>query len=442
MILFLLISTITIYVTCAFIIFRRIKSYCAADIGFIFLSLCFLYTVTPAFVFAFLDVSSVPGWPWAELNSLNLTESSITDHLWRHNFFIVVFTIFYVLSRGRVSINLFAKNIQTLDNYIGSKDVIFLSLIYIFSSLLAQNIIGNLDSYVDKYLVRDTLGQNDKIVLAIVNRLASGTKFILILAIAFLPIKRWIKLFGLFMLILITVLQSSGARIDIYFVFVGSGVAYVLIIKQIKLRFVFLVAAFGMIASMFIEIFRFYDFDFSMTLNHIETYGIKPMGELGAVFFTGAHLYSLSEFDQLPRIDWRMFFYEFISLFVTNSNTEFNPQYWYWNTFYPEYLVPPQTNGPIADSALWGMGIIDLGFRAAFIGGIFGFLAKKLFVYKPSFYWFVIYVFFCSTCIMNLKYGVFWQLNPLVKTILPILGLLYFYRYLSRGLRGSNNIRI
>lgn len=411
----------------AWVLQRRTAGYCLADLGFLFLSLGFLYTAAPAVTILFLDIGDVPGWPWIELNRLAPTEDAIAEHLWRHNMFLGVFLIAYVLTSAKVNAVSFRQGVEDLGKVVGWRDFSVFGIIYVVSTVVSVALMGNIEVYVDKYLAIESLGQSEKIIVSLTNRVAAGIQYFMIVACALLPVGIVFKVIIFSILLIIQLLISNGSRVELLFLILGSGVVFTLFVHQIKLRHAFFAGCFAMAFFGFVEVFRYYNFDLTDTLIHFEQFGIKPMGELGAVFFTGFHLYSLSEVGQLPSRDSAIFFFDVLSLFLPNSDVEFSPQHWYWREFYSNDLVPPQTNGPIADSALWG-GIGDLAIRACLIGVLFGRLASYFFKRQPSFVLAVIYTFYCATSVMTLKYGVLWQLNPLVKTMLPLLVAYFVYQ--------------
>ena len=145
-----------------------------------------------------------------------------------------------------------------------------------------------------------------------------------------------------------------------------------------------------------------------------------PAAELGAVFVPGFHLYSERSAGTLPPVPWQMFFNDFISTLPLVDQTRWNPMFWYARNYFPDAVVPPLTLGPIAMSALWGgeIGLAILGF----INGIlFAFLMRWFVREGGKWQVMTVYVFCYSTCIMCLKYSIFYHLTPLVKIILPLL---------------------
>jgi hypothetical protein len=183
-----------------------------------------------------------------------------------------------------------------------------------------------------------------------------------------------------------------------------------------------------------LEILREVRFNLNDAFDLLLASGVQPASEFGAVFLTGFHLYSERASGSMPPVEWPMFFSDFVSLVMPNSFVRFNPQYWYAEQYFPSAPVPPQTNGPIADSAIWG-GEADLIIRAVLNGLMFAWLTNLFFDKKHDWRVACIYVFCYSTCIMTLKYSIFYHLNPVIKTILPgILGVMILKAFV-RGRR-------
>ncbi len=177
--------------------------------------------------------------------------------------------------------------------------------------------------------------------------------------------------------------------------------------------------ALGLVFSV-IEMVRSADLDFSTFKETISQEQGMPAGELGAVYVTGFHLYSERSQGTLPPIEWQAFFNDFISLVPLVDQTKWHPMYWYARNYFPDAVVPPLTLGPIAESALWG-GEIDLIIRGFINGTLFAFLMRWFAREGGKWQVMTIYIFCYSTCIMCLKYSIFYHLAPLVKVILPLL---------------------
>ncbi len=430
-----LLGSILIYVLGVVKLHLKTKNYCVADIGFLFLTLGFCYTAAPALTFLFLDLGSVAGWPWMELSRLDPGEGDLAVHIWRHNLFLGVFIATYLFVRGGVEVTSFERSILELRQFVRWGDLFMLASVVCISTIISKSFLGDVDVYVDKYLASAGLGHIEKLIWATFNRVAAGAQYLMIVVLALVPMRKLPKALVFFLLLIVQLLISTGSRIEVFFLILASGVVFEIFVQKVELKYLVIGGFFSLLLMWFLEVFRFYNFDLALTLEHFYTFGIQPVAELGSVFFTGFHLYSLAESNQLPLVNNNIFYYDVLSLFFSNSDLEFSPQYWYWQNFYPDSLVPPQTNGPIADSAIWGMGVLDLAIRACIIGCVFGWVARNFFNRQPSMIWTVVYVFYCATCVMNLKYGVLWQLNPLVKTMLPTLIVFGLYR-LFLGVRG------
>jgi hypothetical protein len=128
-----------------------------------------------------------------------------------------------------------------------------------------------------------------------------------------------------------------------------------------------------------------------------------------------------------------MFFNDLISLVTFGDFVDWNPMNWYAKNYYPDSIVPPFTLGPISDSAIWG-GEIDLFIRGL-LNGIFFALIVRWFIRCHNRWWgATIYAYFYATCIMTLKYSIFFHFNPLVKNIIPAMLVIIFTRLIVKSL--------
>lgn len=125
-----------------------------------------------------------------------------------------------------------------------------------------------------------------------------------------------------------------------------------------------------------------------------------------------------------------MFFNDFITLVTPNDFTDWNPQFWYAKAYFPDAVVPPETMGPIAESAIWG-GEWDLLLRSLINGAFFAYIVRWFIRRRDKWWGIAVYVFCYATCILTLKYSVFHHLNPLFKTFLPTILLVEGFRRLG-----------
>ena len=180
-----------------------------------------------------------------------------------------------------------------------------------------------------------------------------------------------------------------------------------------------------------VEFYRGANFDMDSALRDFSDKGLKIASEFGAVYYTSFHLYFERLYGTMPMVDWRMLINDFFTIIPFYEHTEFNSQYWYARIFFPDASVPPQTMGPIAESAIWG-GEIDLALRGLFTGIGFGWFARWALKSREQLFANVSYVFLFGTSVMVLKYSLIYQFSQMLRTLIPALLLLFIVVKLKR----------
>jgi hypothetical protein len=404
------------------------------EIGFIYLAFAVAYTVFPAYGFLTLDSLS-SGEGFQNLALLGPDQSELGLHLWRHVLFIASIGCGYLIFRGKR-----APKFNSLRNFGYAEQPIIrlLFVIILFSVIALWGLSAPVTTYIDDYTRYDNLSWIGRRVVTIFTVLKTGGTFVLLTAM-FGDYRRYRVYIWSFVLLraVYEVQNSLGSRIDAFVILVAAAALYHYCVKRITLKKGFLVMlAFGLVFSV-IEVARASDFDFSAFEESISQKQGIPAGELGAVYSTGFHLYSERSKGTLPPIEWQVFFNDFISMVPLVDQTKWHPMYWYAKNYFPDALVPPQTLGPIAESALWG-GEIDLLVRGLVNGTLFAFLMRWFAREGGKWQVMTIYVFCYSTCVMSLKYSVFYHLTPLVKIILP---LLLIVSVLAKDIQRSTKLR-
>ena len=184
-----------------------------------------------------------------------------------------------------------------------------------------------------------------------------------------------------------------------------------------------------------VEFYRGANFDIDYALQDFSEKGLKIATEFGAVYYTSFHLYFERLQGTMPLADWRMLINDFFTIVPFYEHTEFNSQYWYAGIFFPDSVVPPQTMGPIADSAIWG-GEIDLGLRGLFTGLGYGWFTRWALRSRDRLFANVAYVFLFATSVMALKYSLAYQISQMLRTLIPAV-LLVFLLVSARLARGK-----
>jgi hypothetical protein len=394
----------------------QIQNNVFGEIGFVYVAFAVAYTVFPAYGFLTLESLS-SGNGLQVLALLSPDPAQLGLHLWRHVLFIVAVASGYLLFRGRQSPKF--SSFDTLGD--AEKPIIrYLFVGMIVSIVVLWCLSAPVNEYIDNYTRYDNLSWPVRRLVTSCSVLKIGGTFVL-LTIMFRNYKRYRLYIWAFVLLRIVeeVQSSSGARIYAFMTLVAAALLYHYCVKQVTLAKGLLVTlALGLVFSA-VEIARFTDINPAMEENTLEGRGM-PAGELAAVFVPGFHLYAERASGTLPPVPWPVFFNDFISLIPLVDQTKWNPMYWYAENYFPDAVVPPQTMGPIALSALWG-GEICL-FVEGFINGMFFAFLMRWFA-RDGGRWRVmtIYVFCYSSCIMCLKYSIFWHLVPLEKTVLPLV---------------------
>ena len=387
------------------------------EIGFIYLAFAVAYTVFPAYGFLTLDSLS-SGVGFQELAVLAPDQGQLGLQLWRQVLFIAAIAVGYLYFRGRRAPKF--DSLKNLEN--AGKPVIRILLVAMVLSAIGLWILSApVDTYVDNYTRYDNLSWFARRIVTICDVLKTGGTFVL-LTILFRDYKRYRFYIWTFVLLraVYEIEFSLGSRIDAFIILVAALVLYHYAVKKITLSRGLLAAlACGLIFSI-IETVRFAGFDFSVLKEtEIQARGM-PAAELGAIFVPGYHLYSERGARTLPPVPWQVFFNDFISLVPLVDQTKWHPMYWYARNYFPDAVVPPLTLGPIAESALWG-GEIGLAVRGLINGALFAFLVRWFARDGRKWQVMTVYVFCYSTCIMCLKYSIFYHLPQLEKVILPVL---------------------
>ncbi|MGE5112794.1 MAG: hypothetical protein ACM3JB_18165 [Acidobacteriaceae bacterium] len=396
------------------------------EIGFTYLGFAVAYTVFPAY--GFLAQDTLRSWVGIPILETFLPDSSqLAVQLWRQVLFIFAVAAGYLLFRG----NRTPKS-SAFDNLGGAeKSIIFLLFGgTVLSVVVLWALSAPVVEYVDNYTRYDHLSWVGLRIVAICTFVKTGGTFVL-LPILFRNYKRYRMYIWSFVLLRTVqeILGSLGARIDAFMIVSAAAVSYHYCVKQITVKKALVVTLALVLTFAAIATVRLGAFDSSE-----QSAGANfDFGELGAVFIPGFHLYAERAMGTLPLVPWQLFFDDFISIVPLANDKTWQPMYWWADNYAPDAVVPPITLGPIALSALWG-GEFTL-FVEGFINGLlFAFLMRWFAKKSGSWRVMAVYVFCYSTCIMCLKYSIFFHLAPLIRTILPSILII---SVLAKGIQGG-----
>lgn len=399
---------------------RRVGENIFGELGFLYLGLTVAYTVLPAL--AFMASGLAEGAPLAGLLP---DPAELRVHLWRHVLFQSTVAVGYLLARGRAN----TEALRAIDH--PERDTRALLFVAVILAVCVASILlmsAPVTSYYDHYVRYDHLPWIQRKFVSVALRLTLGI-YCVLLVFLFRDVRRYKYLIPLVVAAISVheTLYSYGARIQSLIVILQAVCLYHFMVKRVSLKWG--VIACLAIAVLFsaVELVRSMGGDLASARSSVSDDGLAPAAEFFAIFFSGFHLYAERAAGALPVREWPMFFQEFLSLVTWGDLTRWNPMYWYAENYYPDAAVPPFTMGPIADSALWG-GELDLFLRGLINGVFFAYLMRWFLRYRDRWWGMSVYVYCYATCILTLKYGVFFLLNPIVKNVLPTLLLVALIR--------------
>ncbi len=408
-------ATIIIFLIFSMVLKCKVGNNLFGELGFLYLFLAVAYTLFPAFTLMIFDSDLVS---WQKLAALLPVSSELGIHLWRHALFVFGVATGYLLVRGHETLR------PSTFKDRGRKDgptIALLIGIIVICVLCLSLMSAPVGTYIDNYTRYDHLSWFPRKFVSVCLRLKLGIYSVFI-TFLFLNYKKYKLIIPITVVALCIYesIYSFGSRIQSFIILLMALCLYNFIIKPISFKKVLM--TFAPIALLFsaMELFRSSEFDMNAVQYAILQQGFKPASELGAVYFTGFHLYEERAHGTMASTEWPMFFNDLISLVTFADFTRWNPQYWYARNYFPDAVVPPETMGPIAESAIWG-GEIDLLLRSLINGAFFAFLVRWFLRHKDRWWGVVIYVYCYATCVLTLKYSVFFHLAPLIKTLLPTL---------------------
>lgn len=394
------------------IIYKNYKINIIPDIGFVYACLIVIYTMLPAVGLLTELRADDP------IRTIQASNADLVNQIWRHLIFLCIFVLSYLMFKGGGNYSIDIKKIK-----INKKLIRYLLALLIICICLLLYLSGPVNNYYESYTRFQDLPWLYGKVASVCIRFKYSI-YLAILTIMFINYEYYKKyiIFFLISIILFEFIFNYGARIQVLIIVIQAICLFSILINQISLRSILLIGFLFTIIFGIVEIIRLPDYESS---EFWVNFGFRLLPwEFNSVFYSGLHLYQERNSGALIYAEWPMLFYDFISIFTFNDFTRWNPMVWYHQNYYPTALVAPFTLGPIAESAIWG-GEIDLVIRG-FINGIFFAIVSRIFIANKYNLWaIIIYVFIYSMSIITLKYSIFYTLTPIIKSIIPIIILIY-----------------
>jgi hypothetical protein len=430
-----LFSITVVFVVFVIFIWQKLKQNLFVELGVIYLAFVVLYTLAPGFGLLYAEYSQDLK-VGILLDYLDADKKDLAFHLWRHFLFAITFAGSYYFFRKNekiVSSNLKEKSPSTVYLLI---IVIVISISTLF--LLSAPVNG----YLEHYTRYDHLPTVLRKLVSFIIRFKMGF-YTILLTLLFSQYKRfkWVLYFVIASLCILETVYSYGSRIYSLIILLQCFFLYNYFVKGVSIKFVMVTSLILMALYSAIEIIRIQDVSSVDIKDSLTDAGIGVPAELGAVYVPSFQLYNDRKKNALPTKDWQMFFYDFISPITFNSDTRWNPMWWYGTNYYPLSEVPPFTIGPIAESAMWG-GEIDLLCRGILNGLFFAFIVNWFIRRREKFWAVTIYVYCFSFSIITIKYSIFFYLTPIVKELIPTILITMFFIILMRRKKENSNLLV
>ena len=420
----------------------QVKSGVFGEVGFIFLGFSVAYSVIPALNFLINNFDFPLDFDGLNFSILNPHPGEISDHLWRHCLFIVAVMVGYLAGRGRDRKDFVFRKLPAAEWWIVATVMAVIAGCILTISMLSAPV----EDYYSHYTRFDSLSWGAKRLAYVCLILKAGGYYVA-LALMFSDYRRFKYIILLFVLSISAyeMVYSLGSRIETLSILLAVVCLYHFNVRNI--RFKDGVIYLGGLLALFtvVEFYRTANFDIDSALLDFSEKGLKIATEFGAVYYTSFHLYFERLNGTMPPSDWRMLINDFLTIVPFYEHTEFNSQYWYARKYFPDSVVPPQTMGPIADSAIWG-GEIDLALRGLFTGLGYGWLARWALRSSDHLFANTAYVFLFATSVIALKYSLVYQVSQMLRTLIPALLLVFLLvsarEWLGRGKLGESSRKL
>lgn len=420
-----LLTIIIIFVVFITALWKKIRQNLFVELGVIYLAFVVLYTLAPGFGLIYAEYSSDLKVGLL-LDYLDANKNDLAFHLWRHCLFAFTFATSYFFMRKN-------NKIESIDLKDKNHLIVIMLIIMISLSIASLFLLSApVNGYLEHYTRYDHLPIILRKLVSFIIRFKMGF-YTILLVFLFSQFSRYKHLIYFIVpaLCILEIMYSYGSRIYSLIILLQCFFLYNYFVKAISIKFVLISSLILMSFYSVIEIIRLQDVKSNGLKESLSESNVGIPAELGAVYVPSFQLYNERKKKSLPSKDWQMFFYDFISPFTFNSDTRWNPMWWYGVNFYPLSDVPPFTIGPIAESAMWG-GEFDLFCRGIINGMFFSYIVNWFFKRRKKFWALTIYVYCFSFSIITIKYSIFFYLTPIVKELIPTILITILFILLIR----------
>ncbi len=396
---------------------RQVREQLFGEIGVLYLGLVMVYTVFPAYLFLSFDFAIPLVLEGLNVLDLSLAPAALGLHFWRHTLLVGAFAIGYLwMRRGEADPAWRSPQWAPNSTFTIIWGAVVLSCIGITTLLSAP-----VTNYYEHYVRFDHLSGALKRLVEVIFVVKTGA-YVILLALLFGREGRWRYLAWLAVPLIVAyeLWYSYGSRLQALVILLSAvGFSHHLQKPIPVRRGVAYLALLGVLFSLS-EVVRSSGNDLRTAGENLARDGGGAIGEFGAVYVTGYHLYTERAQHSLPPHPKAMLVNDILAVIPGVDHIGPHPQYWYARNYFPKALVPPATIGLIAESALWG-GELDLAIRGLLNGMLFAWLMRWFVARRGQWIPTVLFIAVYATCFMTLKYSLLYHLQPLSRTIVPVL---------------------
>lgn len=433
-------ASTAVFACFARIFWLRSGAYLSGEIGFVYLGLVLVYTVVPALKIVAMDFNIPLTYDQVGFAALSPTPEELGWHCWRMVLFMAGVSAGFLVVRTRPLHGIAPAEAAEQPRH--RFTIAVLTAVIIGCIGLEVYLSQNAGVYVDHYTRFDHLSESWRRFAQVALVLKSGGYFtLLVLLFANYREHRGLiyLLTALFCAFEIT--HSLGARIEAFVIMLGVFGLYHYRVQRIGLKKgAALLVGVALLFSL-VGLVRVANYQIGDALKYEIREESTRGSELDSVLATSFHVYQERARGTLPLRDWRLFFWEFISLVPFIDHVTYHPQYWYARHYFPGSVVPPTTLGVVAESGLWG-GEPDLLVRSLLNGAIFAWLTRWFLRRRDRWWALTVYIYCYATCVLTLKYSVLYQIIPLVRVVLPSVVLVAVLFKLEAGVNRFGGVRI
>lgn len=410
----------TVYCLFAWGMKRKVGHYWMLDLRIVFASIFMIYTVYPMLAF----LVHYPHQPEDGLffESSKPSYDTVAAHGLRHLVFLTSFlALSFILTPSAIRLN---KSIAFYRNLaVGYGALLSFTLVILFIYFLLFYYSSEVVDYHGHYGRYNHLGVYESYIVKF-SLLAKEIVYSAFLFCLFIRIRSFIFLALIVSLLCgLEYLYSHGSRIYILSILIQSLFLYIVLQRAIQFKVAIFVLGFAFFGFSMTEVLRMGQFSLSELDLFDRLFGNV---ELTSVFYTGYHAYHEASQGNLPQAPALMYFNDFLRALPFLDKTQYNTQYWFAQLFWPDSEVPPQTMGPIADSAIFlgSLSIIVSSLASAFL---LSFVFHTM-IRFPSLLAIYIYLYFAGHIFFGIKYSVVYILSESIRSLIFIAVFYFFYQ--------------